>query len=68
MADQKKINSSEILGGIAASLVALPSAIAFGLIIYSSLGAEIASKGVIAGIIGIVVLGLIAAFLTGTPG
>jgi hypothetical protein len=34
MADQKKFNSSEILGGIAASLVALPSAIAFGLIIY----------------------------------
>ena len=68
MADQKKFNSSEILGGIAASLVALPSAIAFGLIIYSSLGAGIASKGVIAGIIGIVVLGLIAAFLTGTPG
>jgi sulfate permease, SulP family len=68
MAEKTKVNSSEILGGIAASLVALPSAIAFGLIIYSSLGAGISSKGVIAGIIGIVVLGIIAAFLTGTPG
>ena len=63
----KKFDFGDLYGGIAATLVALPSAIAFGLIIYSPLGSEFASKGVIAGILGAVVLGLIAAIFSGTP-
>lgn len=64
---EKKIDRGELLGGISASLVALPSAIAFGLIIYSPLGPAFSSKGVIAGILGAVILGIIAALLSGTP-
>lgn len=64
---KKKIDLGEFFGGIAATLVALPSAIAFGLIIYSPLGPEYSSRGVISGIIGAVTLGLIAAIFSGTP-
>ena len=67
MENAKKIDLGEFFGGIAATLVALPSAIAFGLIIYSPLGSEFSSRGVIAGIIGAVTLGLIAAIFSGTP-
>lgn len=67
MEKAKKYDLGEFFGGIAATLVALPSAIAFGLIIYSPLGADFSSRGVIAGIIGAVTLGLIAAIFSGTP-
>lgn len=47
-------------------LVALPSAIAFGVTIYAPLGASYASQGAIAGIQGTTALGIIAASFGGT--
>jgi len=59
--------TGDILGGLTAMLVALPSAIAFGIIIYSPLGPQYAGKAVISGMTGAVALGLIAPFFGGTP-
>ncbi len=56
----------DILGGLAAMLVAFPSAIAFGILIYSSLGASQAAKGAMTGILGAVAIGLIAPAFGGT--
>src|SRR5271168_96667 len=56
----------EFWGGLSATLVALPSAIAFGVTVLSPLGAAYAAQGALAGIIGTVVLGLIAPTFGGT--
>lgn len=53
-------------GGLAAMLVALPSAIAFGVTIFSPLGAGQGAQGALAGIMGAIVLGLIAPAFGGT--
>ncbi|MCB2107613.1 MAG: SLC26A/SulP transporter family protein [Rhodobacteraceae bacterium] len=53
-------------GGFAAMLVALPSAIAFGVTIYSPLGGAYAAYGALAGILGVTALGLVASTLGGT--
>jgi len=52
-------------GGLAAMLVALPSAIAFGVTILSPLGHEYAAQGAIAGILGATAIGLVAGVLGG---
>lgn len=66
--DSSRINqlAADFWGGLAAMLVALPSAIAFGVTIYSPLGGTYAAYGALAGIIGATALGLIAAYLGGT--
>jgi SulP family sulfate permease len=56
----------DIWGGTAAMLVALPSAIAFGVTIFSALGAEFGAQGAVAGILGTVALGLFAPLFGGT--
>lgn len=53
-------------GGTAAMLVALPSAIAFGVIVYSVLGEDYGAYGAVSGILGVVAVGIVAAFLGGT--
>lgn len=53
-------------GGTAAMLVALPSAIAFGVTIYATLGGHYAAYGAIAGILGVAALGIVAPLLGGT--
>lgn len=58
--------AGDFWGGLAAMLVALPSAIAFGVTIYSPLGASYAAQGALAGILGVTALGLIAPALGGT--
>lgn len=58
--------SGDLWGGFAAMLVALPSAIAFGVTIFSPLGAGYAAQGALAGILGATVLGLIVPALGGT--
>jgi SulP family sulfate permease len=58
--------SGDLWGGFAAMLVALPSAIAFGVTIFSPLGAEFGAKGALAGMLGVAALGLIAATFGGT--
>ncbi len=52
-------------GGLAAMLVALPAAIAFGVTIYAPLGSSYAAHGALAGILGATALGLIAPALGG---
>jgi SulP family sulfate permease len=59
--------SGDLWGGLAAMLVAVPSSIAFGLVIYSSLGPAYAAQGALAGIIGAVVIGLVASLAGGAP-
>lgn len=59
--------AGDVWGGLAAMLVALPSAIAFGVTVYSTLGATHAAQGAMAGILGAMALGLVAASLGGAP-
>lgn len=47
-------------------LVALPSAIAFGVTVYSPLGTEYAAIGAVAGIVGTFALGVVASAVAGT--
>ena len=58
--------AGDIWGGFAAMLVALPSAIAFGVTIFSPLGAEFSARGALAGMLGVTILGLVAGALGGT--
>ena len=58
--------AGDFWGGSAAMLVALPSAIAFGVTIYAPLGASYVAQGAIAGILGTFALGLFAASFGGT--
>lgn len=52
--------AGEFWGGLASMLVALPSAIAFGVLVYSAIGPEHAGEGALAGIIGTAILGIVA--------
>lgn len=61
-----KLEAGDFWGGLAAMLVAVPSAIAFGVTIYSTLGTSYAAQGAIAGILGATALGLIAPACGGT--
>ncbi|ARJ66445.1 cyclic nucleotide-binding protein [Magnetospirillum sp. ME-1] len=58
--------SGDLWGGTAAMLVALPSAIAFGVTIFSALGSQYGAQGAVAGILGTVALGLLAPLFGGT--
>jgi len=58
----------DLWGGLAAMLVALPSSIAFGVLIYSVLGPEYAGQGAMAGILGAAALGLVAPLIGRTGG
>ncbi|MDP3266863.1 MAG: SulP family inorganic anion transporter [Sulfuricurvum sp.] len=64
------IKSNNIIGdfwgGTSAMLVALPAAIAFGVSIYAPLGHHYAAYGAIAGVLGVIAVGIIAALLGGT--
>ena len=40
--------SGDLWGGLAAMLVALPSSVAFGILVFTSMGEEFAGQGVIA--------------------
>ena len=56
----------DVWGGFSAMLVALPSAIAFGVTIFSPLGGDSGAQGAMAGMLGVTVLGLVAGLLGGT--
>lgn len=58
--------AGDFWGGLAAMLVALPSAIAFGVTVYAPLGAAHVAQGALAGILGAVALGLLAPVFGGT--
>ncbi len=63
---RKLYQSGDFWGGLAAMLVALPAAIAFGVTIYSAIAPTHAALGAMAGIIGAAVIGLLASTLGGT--
>src|ERR1035438_5675395 len=65
MSETRSGLSGDFWGGLAATLVALPSAIAFGVAIYSPLGATYSSQGAVAGILGTIALGVVAAAFGG---
>jgi SulP family sulfate permease len=56
----------DLLGGLAAMLVALPAAMAFGVSIFAPLGGSLAAQGALAGILGATALGLVAPLFGGT--
>lgn len=58
--------AGEFWGGFAAMLVALPSAIAFGVTIFAPLGGSYAAQGAVAGILGAIALGFVAPAFGGT--
>jgi SulP family sulfate permease len=58
----------DILGGMTAMLVALPSSIAFGVLAYSTLGAEYAGMGAMAGLLGAAAMGLVTPLIGRTAG
>ncbi len=57
--------AGDIWGGTAAMLVALPAAIAFGVTIYGGMGGHFAAYGAIAGILGVVGIGIVASAFGG---
>jgi sulfate permease, SulP family len=59
-------SAGEFWGGLAAMLVALPSAIAFGVTVFAPLGGSFGAQGAAAGILGAGALGLVASLLGGT--
>ncbi|MHB0996640.1 MAG: SLC26A/SulP transporter family protein [Elusimicrobiales bacterium] len=65
--EQKGSRLSDAWGGLAAMLVALPSAIAFGVAMYAPLGPGFAGAGALAGMLGTVAMGLVAPALGGAP-
>ncbi len=58
--------AGDFWGGLAAMLVALPSAIAFGVTIYSPMGGRFAPQGALAGFLGVTALGVLAPLFGGT--
>jgi SulP family sulfate permease len=58
--------AGDLWGGVSAMLVALPSAIAFGVTIYAPLGGSFGARGAGAGILGATALGLVASVFGGT--
>jgi SulP family sulfate permease len=55
-------------GGFAAMLVVLPSSVAFGIIVYTTLGSEYAGRGAMAGLLGASALGVVAPIVGRTAG
>lgn len=61
------ISAGDLWGGVAAMLVAVPSAIAFGVTVLAPLGGGYAAQGAMAGMLGAAALGIVAAALGGAP-
>ncbi|MBF0427664.1 MAG: SLC26A/SulP transporter family protein [Magnetococcales bacterium] len=66
MAQSSRV-AGDIWGGLASMLVALPSAIAYGVVSFTPLGSSYLGVGAMAGVIGTVVLGLVAPLVGGAP-
>lgn len=59
---------NEAWGGLAAMLVALPSSVAFGILVFTALGQEYAGQGAMAGLLGAAALGIVASLFGRTGG
>lgn len=66
-ANKLPIRTGDIWGGLAAMLVALPSAIAFGVLVFSAIDPTLAGQGALFGMLGAAALGLVAPLFGGTP-
>ncbi|MBF2052792.1 MAG: SulP family inorganic anion transporter [Candidatus Sericytochromatia bacterium] len=66
--EQAKPQAGDFWGGLAAMLLVLPAALAFGVTVFAPLGPDYAAQGAFAGMLGAAVLGLLAALLGGTQG
>lgn len=64
--DTKSSFISDLIAGLSAMLVALPSAVAFGLLVYASLGSETAGLAALTGIVGTMTLAFISPVFGGT--
>lgn len=64
--ENRRIIIDDIWGGLASMLVSIPSSIAFGVTIFSSLGATLAAQGAVAGILGTAALGVITSTFGGS--
>ncbi|MBI2602489.1 MAG: SLC26A/SulP transporter family protein [Deltaproteobacteria bacterium] len=62
------IEIGDVWGSLAAMLVALPSSIAFGVLVFSVMDPSMAGQGALFGLLGAASLGLIAPIIGGTPG
>lgn len=60
--------ANEIWGGLAAMLVALPSSVAFGILVYTAFGQEYAGQGAMAGLLGAAAIGIVAPLCGRTGG
>lgn len=67
MANKPESITDDLWGGLAAMLVALPSAIAFGVATYAVLGVPYAAQGAVSGMLGAIVLALVASAWGGAP-
>ena len=67
MPENQPTLAGDAWGGLAASLVVLPQSIAFGVAIYAALGPAYAAYGALAGFLGAVAMGLVAASCGGAP-
>jgi len=56
----------DVFGGLSAMLVAVPSSVAFGLMVYAPLGGDAAAQGALVGMVGAVALGVVAPLVGGT--
>ncbi|MDD5301625.1 MAG: SulP family inorganic anion transporter [Elusimicrobia bacterium] len=63
----RESNIGDAWGGLAAMLVALPQALAFGVAAFAPLGPEHAAEGALAGLVGAAALGMTAAWFGGAP-
>ena len=59
-------HSSDFWGGLAAMMVALPAAIAFGVTVFSAIEPQYAAFGALSGVLGAMALGLVAPMFGGT--
>lgn len=59
---------NDMWGGLAAMLVALPSSVAFGILVYTAFGQEYAGQGAMAGLLGAAALGIVAPLCGRTGG
>jgi sulfate permease, SulP family len=60
--------ADDMWGGLAAMLVALPSSVAFGILVYTAFGQEYAGQGALAGLLGAAAIGIVAPLCGRTGG
>lgn len=61
-----RMTSGDLWGGLASMLVALPSSIAFGVLVFSAIDPALAGQGALYGMLGAAALGLVAPLIGGT--